>query len=174
MARKHSDTKLFLLGVAAMLATWAVGIFASGILPLIVDYVDVSEGYPTLSFLYPFMLVIYSAVFSAVCKRESKDAMFFGFYLFLAVPTAVYLLLVLYSYLDFEFLDYIPLIWVPLMLLAAPAMSVAEGFMGAIYKDIWPEGFTKVDIVFCATLFVATVLPPIIYKFAKSKQKSVL
>ncbi len=169
MAKKHSDTKQFFIGVAITLAVWALGVFASGRVPFIVDYVYVSEGNTALSMIYPFLLVVFSAAFAAFCKRKSKDAMIFGSYLLLIIPTVSFLFLQIYSQLSFEFLDYVGFLWIPLMALAAPAMSVFDGFFIAVYGNTRPVGFSDAHLVFCIVMTVVAVLPPIVYKLVKSK-----
>ena len=169
MAKKRSDTKQFFIGVAITLAVWALGVFASGRMPFIVDYVYVSDGNTALSMIYPFLLVVFSVAFAAFCKRKSKDAMIFGSYLLLIIPTVSFLFLQIYSQLSFEFLDYVGFLWIPLMALAAPAMSVFDGFFIAVYGNTRPVGFSDAHLVFCIVMTVVAVLPPIVYKLVKSK-----
>ncbi len=173
MAKKHSDTKQFLVGAAIMAAVWILGVFASGRLPFIVDYLYVSDGNTTLSMIYPFLLVVFSVAFAVFCKKKSKAAMFFGSYLLLIIPAASFLLLQIYSQLNFEFLDYIPIIWIPLMALAAPAMSVFDGFFIAVYGNTRPVGFSGAHLAFCIIMTLAAVLPPIVYKLVKTKETKV-
>ncbi len=169
--KKHFDRKQFIIGIVIMLGVWAVGIFASGILPYGLDYVDVSEGYPTLSFLYPFFLVIYSVIFAAVCKRKSKDAVFAGSYLILAVPTVVYLIINAFLYLEFTFFDDLPFfVLTVLAIIVSPILSVLDGFLYAVYGDVSPEGFTEADMVFCVVIFAASALSLIVFKLVKSKR----
>ncbi len=167
--RKHYDAKQFFIGTAIMFVVWALGVFASGRLPFIIDYLYVSEGNTTLSMVYPFLLVVFSAAFTAVCKRKSKEAMFFGSYLLLIIPTALFLFLQIYSQLNFEFLDYVGFLWIPLVALTVPAISVFDGFFIAFYGNTRPVGFSDAHLVFCIIMTVVAVLPPIIYKFVKSK-----
>lgn len=148
MAKKRSDTKQFFIGVAITLAVWALGVFASGRMPFIVDYVYVSDGNTALSTIYPFLLVVFSVAFVAFCKRKSKDAMIFGSYLLLIISTVSFLFLQIYSLLSFEFLDYVGFLWIPLMALAAPAMSVFDGFFIAVYGNTRPVGFSDAHLVF--------------------------
>lgn len=167
--KKHSDIKQFLIGVAIMLIVWALGVFAAGRMPFIADYVYVSDGNTTLSMIYPLLFVAFSVVFAVFCKRKSKDAMIFGSYLLLIIPTVSFLLLQIYSLLSFEFLDYVGFLWIPLVALAAPAMSVFDGFFIAVYGNTRPVGFSDAHLAFCIIMAVAAVLPPVIYKLVKSK-----
>ncbi len=170
MAKKHSDTKQFFIGIVITLAVWALGVFASGRMPFIVDYVYVSEGNTTLSMIYPFLLVVFSVSFAVFCKRKSKDAMIFGLYLLLIIPAVSFLFLQIYSLLSFNFLDYVGFLWIPLMVLAAPAMSVFDGFFIAVYGNTRPVGFSGAHLAFCIIMTVVAVLPPIIFKLVKAKQ----
>ncbi len=173
MAKKHSDTKQFFIGAAIMAAVWILGVFASGRLPFIVDYLYVSDGNTTLSMIYPFLFLAYSIVFAVVCKRKSKAAMFFGSYLLLIIPAASFLLLQIYSLLSFDFLDYVGFLWIPLMVLAAPAMSVFDGFFIAVYGNTRPVGFSGAHLAFCIIMAAAAVLPPMVYKLVKTKETKV-
>lgn len=167
--RKHYDAKQFFIGAAIMLVVWALGVFASGRLPFIIDYLYVSEGNTTLSMVYPFFLFVFSAAFATACKRKSKDAMFFGSYLLLIIPTVSFLFLQIYSQLNFEFLDYVGFLWIPLVVLAIPTMSVFDGFFIAVYGNTRPVGFSDAHLVFCIIMTVVVILQPIVYKFVKSK-----
>lgn len=167
--RKHLDAKQFFFGVAIMLVVWALGIFASGRFPLLIEYLYVSDGNTTLSLIYPFLLVAVSACFAVVCKRKSKDAMFFGSYLLLVIPTALFVFSQIYSYLDFEFLDLVGFLWFPIIVLATPATSVFDGFFIAFYGNTRPVGFSDAHLIFCIVMTVVAVLPPIIYKLVKAK-----
>ena len=111
-----------------MLVVWAIGIFASGRLPFLIDYLYVSDGNTTLSLVYPFLLVAFSALLAGVCKRKSKNTMFWGSYLLLVIPTALFVFTQIYSYLDFQFLDVVGFLWLPIIVLAIPATSVFDGF----------------------------------------------
>ncbi len=167
--RKHLDAKQFFIGAAITLVVWALGVFASGRLPFIIDYLYVSEGNKTLSMVYPFLLVVFSASFAAGCKRKSKDAMFLGSYLLVIIPTALFVFLQIYSQLNFEFLDYVGFLWFPLIMLATPVTSVFDGFFIAVYGNTRPVGFSDAHFVFCIVMTVVAVLPPIVYKFVKAK-----
>lgn len=170
MAKKHSETKQFFIGAAITLAVWALGVFSAGRMPFIVDYVYVSSGNETLSLLYPFFFLAYSVIFFIVCKRKSKDAMFFGSYLFLLIPSASFLFLQICSCPGLEFLWDLIFVWIPFAALAVPALSAFDGFFDAVYGNTQPVGFSEAHIVFCILLVVVCVLPPIIYKLVKSKQ----
>lgn len=169
MAKKHSDTKQFFIGAAIMLVFWALGVFASGRVPFIFDYLYVSEGSTFLSKIYPFLLVAFSVAFAAFCKRKSKDAMFFGLYSLLIVPTALFLLLQICAQLNYEFSDYITFLFILFMALAVPVTSVFEGFFIAVYGNTRPVGFSGAHLAFCIIMTVAAVLPPIVYKSVKAK-----
>lgn len=173
MAKKHYDTKQLLIGIVIMLAVWALGVLSAGRIPFIVDYVYVSEGNTTLSMIYPFLLVAFSVAFAVFCKRKSKDAMIFGSYLLLIIPAVSFLFLQIYSLLSFDFLDYVGFLWIPLMVLAAPAMSVFDGFFIAVYGNTRPVGFSGAHLAFCIIMAAAAVLPPMVYKLVKTKETKV-
>ncbi len=175
MANKnHSDTKQFLIGAAMTLAVWALGIFSAGRIPFFVDYVYLpTESGETFKLLYPFLFLAYSVVFAVICKRKSKDAMFCGSYLFLIIPSVTFLFLWINQYSGLGLENYISFVLLLFLIPAAPALSVFDAFFKAFYGNIRPTGFSRAHIIFCAVLIVACVLPPIIYKFVKSKQPSV-
>lgn len=161
---KHLDAKQFFIGATIMLVVWTFGVFISGRIPFITDYLHISEGNTTLSLVYPFLLVIFSVSFAAVCKRKSKYAMFFGSYLLLIIPSVLFVFFQIYSKLNFEFLDYVVFLLVPLIILATPAMSVFDGFFIAVYGNTRPVGFSDAHFVFCIIMIVVAILPPIVYK----------
>ena len=167
--RKHFDAKQFFIGVVIMLVVWAIGIFASGRLPFLIDYLYVSDGNTTLSLVYPFLLVAFSALLAGVCKRKSKNTIFWGSYLLLVIPTALFVFTQIYSYLDFQFLDVVGFLWLPIIVLAIPATSVFDGFFIAFYGNSRPVGFSDAHLIFCIVMTVVMVLPPIVHKLVKSK-----
>ncbi|MBQ7837498.1 MAG: hypothetical protein IJ395_02650 [Clostridia bacterium] len=165
---KHSDTKRFFLGVAITIAVWALGIFSAGRIPFLVDYVYVPGGNETLSLLFPFFLLVYSSAFAVFCKRKSGDAVFFGAYLFLIVPSVSFLLLQINQFfLGLE--RYVSLILLLLLIPAMPVLSAFDAYFAAFYGSVRPVGFTAAHIIFCIVLIVASALPPIIYKLVKRK-----
>ncbi|MBQ4604248.1 MAG: hypothetical protein IJB16_06555 [Clostridia bacterium] len=169
MSKKHSDTKLFFLGAAITLAVWALGIFSAGRMPFLVDYIYLPTENETLSLIFPFLLLIYSVVIAVVCKRKDKDALFFGSYLFLIVPSASFLFLWINQYLGFGFEDYFSFILFLILIPAMPVLSVFDAFFREFYGNIRPVGFSEAHVIFFVVLIVACALPPIIYKFFKSK-----
>ena len=171
MANKHSDTKQFLLGSVSMLTVWALGAVAAGRIPFFVDYVYLPfESGDTFKLLYPFLFFLYSIVFSAVCKRKDRDAMFFGSYLVLIIPSITFLFLWINQYSGLGLENYISVILLVLMIPAIPLLAAFDAFFQAFYGNIRPVGFSEAHIIFCIVLILASVLPPIIYKFVKSKQ----
>lgn len=170
--RNHPDVKQFIIGASIMLVVWAVGIFASGRLPFLIDYLYVSDGNTTLSLVYPFLLVAFSVSFAVFCKRKSKDAMFWGSYSLLVIPSALFVFNQIYSYLDFDFLDYVGFLWLPIIVLAIPATSVFDGFFIAHYGNSRPVGFSDAHLVFCIIMTIVVVLSPIVYKLVKAPRKS--
>lgn len=173
MAKKHSDTKQFLLGASITIAVWAVGVFAAGRIPFFVDYVYLpTESGDTFKLLYPFLLLAYSVVFAVICKRKDKEAMFFGSYLFLIIPSVAFLFLWINQYSGLGLEDYVSVILLLLLIPAMPLLSVFDAFFAAFYGNIRPEGFSDAHIVFSVAVILASVLPPIIYKLVKSKKQS--
>lgn len=167
--RKHLNAKQFFIGATITLLVWTLGVFASGRLPFIIDYLYVSEGSTTLSLVYPFFLVVFSASFAVVCKRNSRYAMFFGSYLLVIIPSLLFVFTQIYSKLDFDFLDYVGFLWLPIIILATPATSIFDGFFIAVYGNSRPIGFSDAHFVFCVIMIVVAVLPPIVYKLVKTK-----
>lgn len=174
MAKKHSDTKQFLLCAAITLAAWVVGVLAAGRIPFFVDYVYLpTESGDTFKLLYPFLLLVYLVVFAVICKRKDKDAMFFGSYLFLIIPSATFLFLWINQYAGLGLENYVSVILLLLLIPAMPLLSVFDAFFAAFYGSIRPIGFSNAHIIFGIAVILASVLPPIIYKLVKSKQQSV-
>lgn len=173
MAKKHSDIKQFLFGAAITLAVWTVGVFAAGRVPFFVDYVYLpTESGDTFKLLYPFLLLVYSVAFATVCKRKDKDAVFFGSYLFLIIPSAAFLFLWINQYSGLGLENYISVILLLLLIPAMPLLSAFDAFFAAFYGNIRPEAFSMAHIIFCVAVILASVLPPIIYKLVKSKKQS--
>lgn len=170
--KKLSDASQVVIGIAMTLAVWAIGIYMSGVIPWIADFVRVSDGNALLCKLYPVFLIAYSLVLAVVCKRKSKDALFFGSYLLLVIPAASFVIIQINSLLNYEFQDYIFLIIMLFFTLAAPAVSAFNGFFDAVYGNVQPVGFTVVHLAFCIIMIVVAALPPIVYMLVKSKQIS--
>lgn len=169
MAKKHSDTKQFFLGAAITLAVWALGVFSAGRMPFLVDYIYLPTESRLITLVFPLLLIVYSVVFAVICKRKDKDALFFGSYLFLIIPSASFLFLWVNQYLGLGFEDYISFILLLFMIPAMPVLSAFDGFFREFYGNVRPVGFSEAHIIFCIVLVVACVLPPIIYKLVKSK-----
>lgn len=167
--KKHSDTKQFFLGTAITLAVWALGVFSAGRMPFLVDYIYLPTESRLITLIFPFLFLAYSIVIAVVCKRKSKDAMLFGSYLFLIVPSVAFLFLWINQYLGLGFEDYISFILLLFMIPAMPVLSAFDGFFREFYGNVRPVGFSEAHIIFCIVLVVACVLPPIIYKLVKSK-----
>ncbi len=167
--RKHLDAKQFFIGATIMLIVWVIGVFASGRLPFLIDYLYVSDGNTTLSFVYPFLLLAFSVSFAVACKRKSKDAMFLGSYILLVIPTVLFIFSQIYSQLNFDFLDYVGFLWLPIIVLAIPATAVFDGFFIAYYGNTRPVGFSDAHLIFCIIMAIVAVLPPIVYKLVKTK-----
>lgn len=104
-----------------------------------------------------------------MAKRKSKGAMFLGTYLLLVIPTALFVFSQMYSQLDFDFLDIVGFLWLPIIVFAIPATSVFDGFFIAVYGNTRPVGFSDAHFVFCVVMIVVAVLPPIVYKLVKTK-----
>lgn len=174
MAKKYSDTKQFLLGSAITLAVWTLGTFAAGRIPFLVDYVYLPfESGKTFKLLYPFLFLAYSIVITVVCRRKDKDAMFFGSYLFLIIPTVTFLFLWINQYLNLNLENYISFVFMLLLVPAAPVLSAFDAFFSAFCGNVRPAGFSEAHIIFGIVLIAASALPLIIYKFVKSKQPSI-
>ena len=95
--------------------------------------------------------------------------MFFGSYLLVIIPLLLFVFTQIYSKLDFDFLDYVGFLWLPIIILAIPATSVFDGFFIAVYGNSRPVGFSDAHFVFCVIMIVVAVLPPIVYKLVKTK-----
>lgn len=171
--KKHSDTKQFFLGAVITITVWALGVFAAGRMPFLVDYVYLpTESSETFKLMYPFLFLAYSVVFTVICKRKSKDAMFFGSYLFLIVPSVTFLFLWINQYSGLGLENYISFFFLLLLIPAMPVLSVFDAFFKAYHGSIIPVGFSKAHIIFGVILITASVLPPVIYKFVKPKQRA--
>ncbi|MBQ3005716.1 MAG: hypothetical protein IJD88_07260 [Clostridia bacterium] len=171
--KKHSDTKQFFLGAVITLAVWALGVFSAGRMPFLVDYIYLPTESRLITLVFPLLLIVYSVVFAVICKRKDKDALFFGSYLFLIIPSASFLFLWVNQYLNLNIENYISFVLLLLMLPAAPVLSAFDAFFSAFYGNVRPAGFSDAHIVFGAVLIAACVLPPVIYKLVKSKHPSV-
>ena len=169
--RKHLDAKQFFIGVAITLVVWAIGILASGRIFFLLDYLYVSNGNKILSLVYPFLLVAFSVSFAVICKKKSKDTVFLGTYLLLVIPTALFVFTQIYSLLDFDFLDIVGFLWLPIIVLAIPATSVFDGFFVAYYGNSRPVGFSDAHLIFCIIMTIVAVLPPIVYKLIKKQSE---
>ncbi len=170
--KKHSDTKQFFLGAVITLAVWALGVFSAGRMPFLVDYIYLPTESRLITLVFPLLLIVYSVVFAVICKRKDKDALFFGSYLFLIIPSASFLFLWVNQYLGLGFEDYISFVLLLFMIPAMPALAVFEAFFKEFYGNTRPVGFSEAHIIFCAAVILASALPPIIYKLVKSKQPS--
>ena len=171
--KKHSDTKQFFLGAVITLAVWELGVFSAGRMPFLVDYIYLPTESRLITLVFPLLLIVYSVVFAVICKRKDKDALFFGSYLFLIIPSASFLFLWVNQYLNLNIENYISFVLLLLMLPAAPVLSAFDAFFSAFYGNVRPAGFSDAHIVFGAVLIAACVLPPVIYKLVKSKHPSV-
>ena len=172
MAKKHSDIKRFLLGAAIMLSVWAVGVFAAGRVPFLVDYIYLPTESRLITLMFPLLLIVYSVAFAVVCKRKDNDALFFGSYLFLIIPSASFLFLWTNQYSGLGLENYISFVLLLFMIPAMPVLSAFEAFFREFYGNIRPVGFSQAHIIFCVVLVVACALPPIIYKLVKTKSVS--
>ncbi len=170
--KKHSDTKQFFLGAAITIAVWALGVFSAGRIPFLVDYIYLPTESRLITLMFPLLLIVYSVVFAVVCKRKDNDALFFGSYLFLIVPSVAFLFLWINQYLGLGFEDYISFVLLLFMIPAMPVLAAFDGFFREFYGNTRPVGFSEAHIIFGTVLVVACVLPPIIYKLVKSKQPS--
>ncbi len=167
--KKHSDTKQFFLGVAITIAVWSMGVFSAGRMPFLADYIYLPTENERLSLIFPCLFLAYSVVISVVCKRNSKDAIFFGSYLFLIIPSVTFIFLWINQYSGLGLENYISFVLLLFMIPAMPALSVFEAFFREFYGNTRPVGFSEAHIIFCIVLVAASVLPPIIYKLVKSK-----
>lgn len=170
--KKHSDTKQFFLGAAITIAFWALGVFLAGRMPFLVDYIYLPTESRLITLMFPLLLLVYSVVFAAVYKRKDKDAMFFGSYLLLIVPSASFIFLWINQYLGFGLEDYISFVLLLFLIPAMPVLAVFEAFFKEFYGNTRPVGFSEAHIIFCVVLVAASALSPIIYKFVKSRQPS--
>lgn len=169
--RKHYDTKQFFVGAAIMLAVWALGIFSAGRIPFFVDYIYLpTESGDTFKLLYPFLLLAYSVVFAAFCKRKEKEAMFFGSYLFLIVPAVAFLFLWINQYSGLGLENYISFVLLLFLIPAMPLLSCFDAFFAAFYGNVRPEGFSEAHIIYGAAVILAAALPPIVYRLVKVKR----
>lgn len=168
MAKKHYDTKQLLIGIVIMLAVWALGVLSAGRIPYFFDYVYLpTESGDTFKLLYPFLFLAYSVIFAVVCKRKSKDVMFFGSYLLLIIPAVAFLFLWINQYLGPELADLVLLL---LLIPSMPLWTVFDAFFSSFYGDIRPAGFSEAHIIFGVVLILACALPPIVYRLVKPKE----
>ena len=59
--KKLSDASQVVIGIAITLAVWTIGVYMSGMIPWIADFVRVSDGNALLCKFYPVFLIVLCA-----------------------------------------------------------------------------------------------------------------
>lgn len=170
LKKEMPDRVKVLIGIALSLVVWGIGVLASGEVLTLYGYERFGKRIDFLCIIFPVILILFGSVIAAVCKRNSNDALFFGAYLFIAVPALFFIIVTLNP---FEVPNFLTILFLIFAALAVPALSSFMGFFKAVYGNTLPVGISEAHIAFCIAMAVAIVLPLIIYKLVKSKQQSV-
>lgn len=170
LKKEMPDRVKVLIGIALSLVVWGIGVLASGEVLTLYGYDRFGKRCDFLCIIFPIILIVFGAVVAAVCKRNSYDALFFGMYLFIAVPALFFIIVTLNP---FEVPGFLTILFLIFAALAVPALSSFMGFFKAAYGNTLPVGISETHIVFSVAMAVAIILPLVVYKLVKSKQQSV-
>ncbi|MBQ2973080.1 MAG: hypothetical protein IJE19_01870 [Clostridia bacterium] len=166
LKKEMPDRVKILIGIALSLVVWGIGVLASGEVLTLYGYDRFGKRIDFLCIIFPVILILFGSVIAAVCKRNSNDALFFGAYLFIAVPALFFIIVTLNP---FEVPGFLTILFLIFAALAVPALSSFMGFFKAVYGNTLPVGISEAHVAFCIAMAVAIVLPLILYKFVKSK-----
>lgn len=170
LKKEMPDRVKILIGIALSLVVWGIGVLASGEVLTLYGYDRFGKRIDFLCIIFPVILILFGSVIAAVCKRNSNDALFFGAYLFIAVPALFFIIVTLNP---FEVPGFLTILFLIFAALAVPALSSFMGFFKAVYGNTLPVGISEAHVAFCIAMAVAIVLPLVVYKLVKSKQQSV-
>lgn len=170
LKKEMPDRVRILIGIALSLVVWGIGVLASGEVLTLYGYDRFGKRIDFLCIIFPVILILFGSVIAAICKRNSNDALFFGAYLFIAVPALFFIIVTLNP---FEVPGFLTILFLIFAALAVPALSSFMGFFKAVYGNTLPVGISEAHVAFCIAMAVAIVLPLVVYKLVKSKQQSV-
>ncbi len=167
-----NEVKQIVLGIVSSLSLWIVGILMSGAFPAVADYIYF-DGSP-LIVIYPLIVAAVFVVAAYVCSRKGYEEMYTTFILsyllsyvllcFLGLGALLLMFLTPYLGEDNVLLNIGGLLYFPLIIFGAPALSVLTGLsnmIGSFFAYI-------IDILF---VLIGTISSVIIFRKRMKKNK---